>query len=330
MDIFKRQGAIWRSAWSNRSGPAVWRAALHKSRTTLLLALALLPGCTSSLLTTQVESFSRDFSIACARDDDPELVWNALPFVLKTIDARLVSNPRDTNLLATASSLYTKYAYAGLAQDAEFTEERDHERAGQLRSRAVHLLLRARDYGLRGLAVAEPDFPALLRAQPVTALSRRNAADVPLLYWTACAWGAAISLDKSNPELTVDQYVVEALMRRVLVLNDHYDSGGAHTFMIAFEAGRAGVGGSFLRAEDHYRAARRLSGGRLAAPLVTYAESVHLPLQQRDEFMAALQEALQIPLDGDPDQRLANILARRRAEWLLEQADQLFLESNHE
>ena len=41
---------------------------------------------------------------------------------------------------------------------------------------------------------------------------------------------------------------------------------------------------------------------------------------------ARLEKALAVDVDADPD-RLANVIAQRRARWLLKNMDQLFLDS---
>jgi predicted anti-sigma-YlaC factor YlaD len=70
--------------------------------------------------------------------------------------------------------------------------------------------------------------------------------------------------------------------------------------------------------------ARQLSGNANAAPLVALAESVCVPQQRRAEFEALLREALRIDPNLVPDTRLANVLAQRRARWLLSRIDNLF------
>ena len=60
---------------------------------------------------------------------------------------------------------------------------------------------RARDYGLRGLALERPEFARQLRADPRRAVAGLSAAEVPLLYWTGVSWGALIGLSKSNPDV---------------------------------------------------------------------------------------------------------------------------------
>lgn len=49
------------------------------------------------------------------------------------------------------------------------------------------------------------------------------------------------------------------------------------------------------------------------------------PKQDRTAFMALLHKALAVDLDADPEHRLMNMIAQRRARWLLERIDELFL-----
>lgn len=60
-----------------------------------------------------------------ASDDDPELVRDALPFGLKTIEALLAQDPNNKNLLLAAATGFTQYGYAFVQQDADFAEASD-------------------------------------------------------------------------------------------------------------------------------------------------------------------------------------------------------------
>ena len=151
--------------------------------------------------------------------------------------------------------------------EADFIEDTDLMRAMFLRERALRLYRRALGYGIRGLEEVQPGFADLLRSDPARALAPMGKKDVPLLYWTAAAWGAAISLDKTNPALSVDLPGVEALIRRALELDDKFGSGTIYDFMIVYEGGRpAAAGGSIDRARESLARAIELSGGRRAAP----------------------------------------------------------------
>jgi predicted anti-sigma-YlaC factor YlaD len=262
-----------------------------------------------------------------ASDDDPDLVGEALPFGLKTIEGLLTQSPHHRVLLLAAASGFTQYAYAFVQTEADFIEDTDLMRAMFLRERALRLYRRALGYGIRGLEEVQPGFADLLRSDPAKALAPMGKKDVPLLYWTAAAWGAAISLDKTNPALSMDLPAVEALIRRALELDDKFGSGTIYDFMIVYEGGRpAAAGGSIERARESLARAVELSGGRRAAPLVSFAETVDVAAQDRAEFTKLLDQALAINIDDAPDQRLSNIIAQRRARWLLGRMDRLFVD----
>lgn len=262
-----------------------------------------------------------------ATDDDPELVGAALPFGLKTIEALLVQSPHNKGLLLAAVSGFTQYAYAYVQTEADFIEDSDITKAIYLRERAERLYRRALGYGVRGLDEVQPGFAELLRSDPPRALAPFGKKDVALLYWTAVAWGAAISLDKTNSALSADLPGVEAIIVRALELDKEFNEGALYDFMIAYEGGRpAAGGGSIDRAREALARAVQLSGGHRAAPLVSFAETVDISIQDRSEFKKLLDQALAIDIDSAPDQRLANVIAQRRARWLLGRMDRLFLD----
>jgi hypothetical protein len=186
--------------------------------------------------------------------------------------------------------------------------------------------LRALDYGLRGLEVDFGGFRAQLRKDPNAAVGKLSKTHVPLMYWTANAWGAAISISKDDAELTADQNHTEALMRRALALDETWEHGSLHDFFIAYEGGRASVGGSIARAREHFERARQLSQGTRISPLVSYAETVSVSTQNRKEFQSLLEEALAFDSNKAPTTRMENLVAQRRAKWLLARAAELFID----
>ncbi len=263
---------------------------------------------------------------AFASDNDPELVKDALPFSLKLIETLLAENPRHRGLLLAACSGFTQYAYAFVKQEADETEPQDFALALAMRARARGLFLRARDYGLRGLETTHPGFDTALNKDPLSAVQSAKAADVPLLYWTAASWGMAITLSKNKPAQIADQPTMEALIDRALELNESFDEGAIHSFLISYEPGRQGAEGDPLeRARRHFERAMELSGGFQAGPLVALAESVSIARQDRREFQSLLERALSVDVNARPKYRLANLITQRRARWLLSRIDELFL-----
>jgi len=293
----------------------------------LLLLLALAPGCSiKKMAINKLGDALSGSGTSFASDDDPELVKAAVPFSLKLIESLLAESPRHQGLLLAACSGFTQYGYAFVNQDADELEDSDLAAATKLRSRARRLYLRARGYGLRGLEARHPGFEQSLRKNPKAAVKAAKADDVPLLFWTAAAWGSAISVSKDDPALISDQLIVEALIDRALELDEDFDRGAIHGVLIAYEMSRQGLQGDpALRSKKHFDRAMELSGGKLASPLVGFAEAVSVQKQNRVEFQSLLEKALAINPDAVPESRLLNLVAQRRARWLLGRVDDLFI-----
>ena len=259
-------------------------------------------------------------------DDDPDLIRDAIPFSLKLMESLLAENPKHKGLLLAATSGFTQYAVAFIQQEADETEPQDFEASLALKGRARRMYLRARNYGLRGLEIQHPGFEQSLRAQPASAVMVARAAEVPLLYWTAAAWGSAIGISKDDPELIGDLPMVEALIDRALQLNEAFDNGAIHSFLISYEMARQGAAGDPAeRARKHFERAMELSGGDQAGPLVSLAEAVSIPNQDRKEFESLMNRALKVDPDKKPEYRLANLVSQRRARWLLGRVEDLIL-----
>ena len=261
-----------------------------------------------------------------AADDDPELVGAALPFSLKLMESVLASVPAHRGLLAATSAGFTQYAYGWVQQEGDVLGLDDTDRAWIAWNRARGLFLRARDYGLRGLDAALPGFSAELRANHATAVQRATAAEADLLYWTAVSWAAAVSLGKDEPALVAELPIVSALIDRALAVDEDWDRGAIHAFLISYGMARPDVAGDRVAmVKRHFDRAVLLSQGRVAGPWLAWAESVCIPQEDRDCFVNALQTALRIDLAAEPGSRLVNTVLQRRSHWLLENVDRWIL-----
>jgi predicted anti-sigma-YlaC factor YlaD len=299
------------------------------SRRLLALALLalLLPACSiKKIAINRLGDALASGGSTYASDDDPDLVGDAIPFGLKTMESLLAESPRHKGLLLAACSGFVQYAYGWVQLPADYVEDESLARATHMRERAARLYLRARDYGLRGLEVDFPGLGAGLRTDPAAALAKTKREHVPLLYWTAAAWAGAMALRINDAELSADQGIVDALARRALLLDPSWDLGSIHEFFIAWEAGRSSIGGSMPEARKQFDQAVALSGGRRAFPYLSYAESIAVPEQDKAAFKKMLEDVLAIDTSRPSDYRLANVLAQTRARWLLGRVDDLFIE----
>ena len=259
-------------------------------------------------------------------DNDPQLVEGAIPFSLKLIESLLSTSPNHRGMLFAAASGFTQYSYAFVQQRADSLEQTNLAAAQETRTRARRLYLRGRDYGLHGLETRHKNFQQLLRADPRAAVRVTTVKEVALLYWTAAAWGAAISISKEIPDLVADQPQVEALIDRALELDEAWDFGSLHAFLISYEPSRpAGPGDPYERSRKHFQRVVELTRGQLASPYVSLAEAVSVAKQDRQEFESLLKQALAVDADARPEWRLSNLIMQKRARWLLSRMDELFL-----
>lgn len=279
-----------------------------------VVMLAALAGCSMrQVAVEEIGSALAGDGVAFASDDDPELIRAAAPFSLKLVESLLEQSPRHPGLLLAATRGFTQYAYAFVQLDAEELEDQDVAGARRLEDRARRLYRRARDYGVRAL--------------DGRSLEELQARDAGLAYWTAASWGALISLSKDHPEVLAERPAMDALLRRALALDEAYDGGAIHTFLIAYEMAQPGrPRDAAERARGHFARAVELSHGGAAAPYVMLAEAVCVPEQRRTEFTALLEKALTLDTTRSHETRLANLVAQRRARWLLSRAERLFIE----
>jgi predicted anti-sigma-YlaC factor YlaD len=251
----------------------------------------------------------------------------AVPFGLKTMEGLLASHPDHEGLLTALASGFTQYSYAFVqvdADEAELSGKMASALAG--RARARKLYLRAREYGLRGLEARHEGISARLRGardleKPLAELTRE---DLPLVYWTAASWALAIATGKDDMGLVAELPVPGALMRRALAIDETWDEGALHEFFVSWEAAQGGARG-FTRARQHRDRALELSQGKKLGVLVAYAESVCVPQQDRAEFHRLLQQVLAADVDAHKEHRLGNVLAQRRARFLLANLEDLFV-----
>jgi tetratricopeptide (TPR) repeat protein len=261
-------------------------------------------------------------------DDDPQLIRDAVPFGLKTMESLLQTLPEHRGLLLGLCRGFTQYGAGFLVGDANAIEASDYNRATEIRERALRMFLRARNYGLRGLELDHKGITQRLETNPELAAGEIKKSELPMLYWTAAAWGSAINLGKDRAELLADLGAVRALMTRGLNLDEGFEGGAFHEAMILLEALPKDMGGSPERARQHFERAVQLSKGQKASPYVTLAQSVSVMTQSRKEFHELLDKALAVDPNTVPARRLETLIVQQQARDLLKREEDLFLDTD--
>lgn len=293
-----------------------------------LVALLLCAGCLKQLALTSVADSLSASGSGYARDDDPELVRDSLPVIIKLMEQLHEALPKHRELAVALTRTTTSYGVAFVAEEADRLEDKDVAAARPVRARAKRMLLRARRYGLDAMELAVPGSRAALtgddRQKRQEVIDRAKKDDVATLYWLGAAWGSAVANAKDDLALVGELPVVAALMKRALALDESYEEGAIHEFFITWDASSNGAGKA--AAKQHFERALALSRNRKLSPYVSYAEAVCVDGQDKKEFVRLLSKVLAFDVDSDPDHRLVNMLAQRRARWDMSRIADLFAE----
>lgn len=293
----------------------------------LILSGSLLTAC--SIQKFAINSLSNVLAEGNAvfeSDNDPDFIAEALPFSLKLIDALLVEQPDNQDLLLAAASGYVFYSYAYLAIVADELSREDIDAARDTRARARNLFRRAHDYSSRALQISYPGIETALFDDPeaaVQAITSTSNRSIELLYWNAVSLSLAISTSRNDASLLARITEVEAQLTRALELDETWNEGALHEFAISSAPLTNIDAGSITQ---HYDRALELSSGKRASIYISYAEATAVPRQDRGAFVELLKRALAVDVDRFPDFRLVNAVAQRRATWLLGSLDELFFE----
>jgi tetratricopeptide (TPR) repeat protein len=251
--------------------------------------------------------------VAIFEESDLQLAEQAIASDLKLLEALHKSDPDDDHILLLLVEGYTGYALG-------FVEDRDAERA-------KGFYRRARDYGLlvlnrnKNFVEAFNEGPAAFK-QGVEHLSAK---DLAVIFWTANAWGNLINLSISDPEVLGDLYKVNALMDFVLRTDERFFYGSAHLYVgtILATTPRA-LGGNPERAREHFEKCLSIGERKFLLPLVYYASSYAVQVQNAELFDALLNEVNQASIDLLPEQRLVNMIAKQKAKILMQKRSELF------
>jgi tetratricopeptide (TPR) repeat protein len=279
----------------------------------ILVFIALLCGCNpKAIMLKSMDPIMDDMNIAVNRNTDVDMLHDAMPAFLVQMDGFLLSAPNDKRLLQTAE------AYFGYANC--YVEDTDKQRASML-------YLKARGYALRAL-VGEAGFEKVLDKDLIEfkdLLQGYGTGDVPALFWTANSWIAWVALNLDKPEAIMDIPKAQAMLERVVELDETFYYGSAHAALGALYAAQPRImGDTSAKAKQHFDKAFEISGRKLLFVHLYYAKFYAYQIQDRDLFIKTLEEVLAAPSDIFPDRAFANEVAKRKAKILLDNVDMYF------
>lgn len=251
---------------------------------------------------------------AIFEESDLDFAEKAIPGNLTLLEALYRAKDKDDDHLAfLLTQGYTGYTLG-------FVEDVDVERA-------KILYARARDYGLKSLKKNKQFAQAFDQDQAAfkKSLEQFSKDDVPMIFWTANAWGNLINVSISDPSVLGDLPKVNAMMEFVLKNDETYFYGSAHLYFAAILATTPkNLGGKPDSARYHFEKCFEIGKNKFILPHLYMAKSYCVQMQDKALFEKLLTTIEETPLDVLPEQRLVNAIAKRKAKILAQKIDDLF------
>ena len=268
---------------------------------------------------------------AFTSENDPDLVAESFPIILKLVEAMMLESPDNSGLAVTAGQLYVMYANVFVQGPAEMLPPSQFREQNAQYGRAANFYRRGSAYALNGLNLrykgfAERVFGENAENNREAALAQAKEGDAAALFWAASGALANFALNPLNPDASYGLEGFVAMMERAAELDPSYFGGLIlETLFNFYSAAPEFMGGGAEKAEAAFNRALEMTGGS-ASLYTTYAKNVCVPAQDVAGFDEAIEKALSINPDDEPSTRLMTVIAQRRAEWLKSCRADLFLE----
>jgi hypothetical protein len=277
-------------------------------------------GCVKSMILNSQIKATRKGSGAVDTIADYELARSAAAAGITQFEGmhRLAPDNEDALFLLLRS--WAGYGYAFAQDDAEAAALANDEAQAEYHKKRARLAFdRSIGYGLE-LAAKEHEGFVGAKKTADTMKAWLKAFDEPedaeLLYWLGAAWLARVNLFKDDPELVAELYVGVAMLERSRELDPSFNAWGATSTLGAYHARTAMA--ELDQAQKLLDEAAAKTKGKSLGVLLNQAKLACVKSDQ-PQYEKLLNDILAAE-DPDPNLRLQNAVAKRRARRGLAQA----------
>jgi len=275
-----------------------------------LITVLFIPGC-SSMMSSATGNLADSLTAAVLDQNDPETVRQGAPAYLLLIDGLIADNPQNLELLLAGASLYS--SFAGTFVDDPI--------------RASRLAEKGRNYGWSALCQAQQraceswhlpydEFEVVVEGTGVKQL--------PSLYGAGAAWATWIQANLDDWVAVADKARVDAMMRRVVALDESYEQGAAYLYLgILATILPEAMGGTPEQGRAAFERAIELSNGRNLMAKVLLARNYARLVFNQDLHDRMCREVIAADPVA-PRLTLGNTLAQAEARTLLESSEDYF------
>jgi TRAP transporter T-component len=276
----------------------------------ILISVLLLFGCSYFISSASVD-MTENLSHAILNNNDLATVEAGAPAYLLMVDSLLYRNPDNESLLRGAANIYTAYTNVFVT---------DKARAGKLTDKAL-------EYGFRALCVRRSKtcrFREINFHEFNNILLSLEIKDVPDLFTLGSAWAAWVQTHRDDWNAVAEISRVEAIMKRVVELDEFYQDGGAHLYLgVLATFLPPALGGKPDEGQKHFERALEISNDKNLMVKVLYAQYYARLMFDQQLHDRLLNEVLEAKTDV-PGYTLNNTLAKKQARELLKSGKDYF------
>ena len=248
----------------------------------------------------------------------------------KTIVAKtqekIENSHSNISLLKDGVEQLTTYAFGFLIEESDRAIIDNYSKAKELESQAHNYFSQAVAYGDTAISILYENYIEWVNDNNDGIIIKPSDEDLKLFYWTAAAYGGAISSSGGSPSWIIKLPRVGKLLNSIVAIDSSWNNGAALVALISFT-----MNNPLLKPNQADKISKKLfdaavqaSNGLDMGPYLTYAESVSKVRQNKDEFIRLLNEALRIKNSSPNNYQLTNTISKNRAEWLLDNIDEFF------
>lgn len=280
----------------------------------ILLTFLLIPvlSACSWIYSSATDRLAHGLSVAILNQNDPYIVRMGIPAYLLLLDGFIEAEPDNSELMLTASRLYSAYANAFVGNN--------HQSARKLTEKSWH-------FARRALCERYPDHCGV-QTQNLSDYSEFLAdlrdSDLSLVYVFGTAWASWIQAYRDNWSAVADIPKVKATMQRVVEINPSYQGGEMYLYLgVLSIILPPAMGGKPKQAQEYFLKAIAISNGRNLTAKVLYAEKFGRMMFDQALHDRLLHEVVDAKPEA-PGLTLMNTIAQQRARILLESSDEYF------
>lgn len=219
-----------------------------------------------------------------------------------------------------------EYAYGIIMEKGDRLIDEDYNQSMLFYKKANKLFLDSKKLSIRILSHRYPNFAKWMKNDLDINFNKEDVVD---LYWLAASMAGSIQSSRgSNPHEIINIPIIKKLLETAIDLDPTWGDGALYSAMMSYSAIRPDLNKEAVRdtVDFYFKKALDLSGGTDLSVFVAYAELIHKPRQEKNDFEKKLSHVTNLNVKQNNKHKLNNLIAIKRAKWLLSKKEDYFLE----